>query len=108
MEARAQGEIDAMFVFWGALILHAFVRAPRRAWVEQLGLAAALLLALPVYDALATSKGLPATIATGDWTLAGVDVTLLAFGLAFGWAARAVHRHAPVKRHSRARAMVLA
>lgn len=108
MEVRAQGEIDAMFVFWGALILHAFVRTPRRAWVEQLGLAAALLLGLPVYDALATSKGLPATIAAGDWTLAGVDLTLLVFGVGFGWAARAVHRHAPSKRHSRARAMVLA
>lgn len=108
MPNRAEAEINAMFLIWAALLLHAFVRTPGRAWVEQFALAAGLLLTLPVYDALATRKGLPATVAAGDWTLAGVDLTLLVFGLGAAWTARRVHRQAPAVRHKRARAMVLA
>lgn len=101
---RADAEVNSMFAIWGVVLLHAFLRRPARAWVEQLGLAAALLLALPVFDALATAKGLPQTISAGDWTLAGVDLTLLALGLAFAWAARAVARHRPVVRRARSAA----
>ncbi|MGY2732863.1 PepSY-associated TM helix domain-containing protein [Sphingomonas sp. UYP23] len=106
LPGRAEAEITAMFVLWGALLVHAFVRRPRRAWVEQLGLTAALLLALPLFDMLATNRGLPATIASGDTTLAGVDLTLLALGLAYAAIARAVHRHIPSPRRSRSRATV--
>ncbi|WP_010187752.1 PepSY-associated TM helix domain-containing protein [Sphingomonas sp. PAMC 26605] len=104
LPARAEAEINAMFVLWGALLLHAFLRQPRRAWVEQLGLTAALLVALPLFDIVATSRGLPATIASGDATLAGVDLTLLALGLGYAAIARRIHRHAPAMRRSRSRA----
>ncbi|MEG3178395.1 PepSY-associated TM helix domain-containing protein [Sphingomonas sp. RB3P16] len=101
MPARADAEVNAMFLLWGALLLHAFTRATRPAWVEQLALTAALLLALPLFDMLATGKGLPATIAAGDWTLAGVDLTLLGLGLGYAWAARSVWRHRPAQRRTR-------
>jgi uncharacterized iron-regulated membrane protein len=101
LPARADAEVNAMFAVWGLLLLHAYVRPPRRAWVEQLALTAVALLALPLFDTLATSKGLPATIASGDWTLAGADLTLLALGLGYGWAARAVLCHAPATRRAR-------
>lgn len=101
LPARADAEVDAMFVLWAALLVHAFVRRPRRAWVEQLGFTAALLLALPLFDMVATNRGLPATIASGDATLAGVDLTLLALGLGYAAIARRVHRHVPALRRSR-------
>lgn len=104
LPARAEAEINAMFVLWGALLLHAFLRRPRRAWVEQLALTAALLLALPLFDMLATARGLPATIAAGDATLAGVDLTLIALGLAYAAIARGVHRHVPARRRPRSQA----
>ena len=103
MPARADAEVNTMFACWGVLIVHAFVRTPRRAWVEQLGTTALLLLTLPIFDLIATDKGLPATIAAGDLAVAGVDATLLALGLAFAAAARAVHRHRPSARPARRR-----
>jgi hypothetical protein len=39
---------------------------------------------LPVLNALTTDKHLAAAIAHGDWTLAAVDLTFLAFGAGFG------------------------
>ncbi len=95
LAARGAAEIDAMFVVWAMLLVHAFVRRPKRAWVEQLGLTAAMLLGLPVFDMIATDKGVIATIAAGDWTLAGVDLTLAALGLCYAWTARRVHRYQP-------------
>ncbi|WP_174278873.1 PepSY-associated TM helix domain-containing protein [Sphingomonas bacterium] len=92
MPGRADMEVNAMFLCWGAALLHAFLRRPGSAWVEQLGATATLLLALPVFDAFATTKGLPATIAAGDWPLVGVDATLLVLGLAFAVTARGVWR----------------
>jgi len=103
MADRADAEVNVMFLVWGALLIHAFARMPSRAWVEQLGLTAALLLALPLFDMAATSKGLPATIASGDWTLAGVDLTLLGLGLAYARIAGAVHRRSHAGRRFRSR-----
>lgn len=102
---RADWEVNAMFLTWGALLLHAFLRRPKQAWVEQLALTAALLAALPLFNLLATDKGVVATIAAGDWTLAGTDLTLAALGVAFGWAARRVQRFTPRARRTAARAV---
>ncbi|MDO7840838.1 PepSY-associated TM helix domain-containing protein [Sphingomonas immobilis] len=98
---RANAEVNTMFALWGAVLLFAFVRKPVRAWAELLGLTGALLVALPVFDMIATPKGLPATIAAGDWVLAAADLTLLALGLCFGWAANRVRRHRPYVRRAR-------
>lgn len=99
---RADAEVNMMFLGWAALLLHAFARAPaRRAWVEQLALTAVLLLALPLFDMVATDKGVIATIGARDWTLAGVDLTLAALGVGFGWAAWRVHRYTPRAKRGR-------
>ncbi len=101
LAARGAAEINAMFALWAVLLIHAFVRRPKRAWVEQLALTAVLLLGLPLFDLIATDKGVVTTIADGDWTLAGVDLTLATLGLSYAWTARRVHRYHPKAKRSR-------
>ena len=60
------------------------------------------LVALPVYDLLATDRGLFATLAAGDGMLAGIDLSMLVFGLAFRLLARRVALHRPAVRPPRA------
>ncbi|WP_242115438.1 PepSY-associated TM helix domain-containing protein [Sphingomonas lacusdianchii] len=104
MAARADGEINAMFAGWGVLFLYALLRGPARAWVELLALQAVLLIALPIYNLIALPTGLATTIARGDWVLAGADLTFLALGTGFGFAAWRVHRFRPKARRRTARA----
>ncbi len=95
---RADAEVNVMFAGWAALFVYVLARKPARAWVELLTLQAALLFALPLYNIIALPTGLPATIARGDWVLAGADLTLLALGTGFGFAAWRVHRFRPTIR----------
>lgn len=88
-------EGHVMFLTWGATLIHAFLRPARRGWIEQLAATAVLLAALPVFNLVATDRGLPASLAAGDWALAGMDLTLLALGVAFAAIALAVVRHKP-------------
>ena len=92
---RADWEGHAMFLTWGVTLVHAFVRPTRRAWIEQLSATAILLIALPIFNLLATDRGLPATLAAGDGAVAGTDLTLLALGAAFAAIVLAVVRHKP-------------
>jgi uncharacterized iron-regulated membrane protein len=92
MEGRAAWEAHAMFIAWAILLLHAFVRPARRAWIEQSWIAAAACLLLPVLNALTTDRHLGVTLPAGDWVLAGFDLTIFAFGLAFAAAALAISR----------------
>lgn len=107
MADRAEREIDAMFAGWAALFVFALVRRPARAWVELLTVEAILLIALPLYDIVALPTGLPATIARGDWVLAGADLTFLALGTGFGFAAWRVHRFRPKPRRRPVRAAAI-
>ncbi|PZO74652.1 PepSY-associated TM helix domain-containing protein [Sphingomonas hankookensis] len=100
---RADQEINAMFAGWAVVFLYALARRPARAWVELLALQAALLLLLPLYNLVALPTGLFATVARGDWVLAGADLTLLALGAGFGFAAWRVHRFRPKARRRPAR-----
>lgn len=95
MAQRADAEISVFFHAWAVCLLHAVLRTPRRAWVEQLAVAALLALGLPVYNALAWHGGLFTALAAGDGALAGVDIALLLLGTALLWAARKVQRQAP-------------
>ncbi|WP_294319517.1 PepSY-associated TM helix domain-containing protein [uncultured Sphingomonas sp.] len=95
LAARADAEINAMFAGWAAIFLYALARRPARAWVELLTAQAALLIALPFYNIVALPTGLFTTIGTGDWVLAGADLTFLALGAGFGFAAWRVHRFRP-------------
>jgi hypothetical protein len=82
MAGRGDWEIHALFLAWGAALLLAMVRRPAPNWVAMFGSTGVLLAALPIYNLVATPSGLAATLASGDWTLAGIDIALLMFGTA--------------------------
>ena len=90
IEGRAQWEAHAMFIAWAVMLAHAFLRQPARAWPEQLWIAAAASGLLPVLNALTTDRHLGVTLPAGVWDLAGFDLVMLAFGLAFACAASMV------------------
>ena len=98
IDGRADAEVNAMFAGWAAIFLYALARRPARAWVELLVVQALLLIALPLYNLVALPTGLLATMEAGDWVLAGADLTLLALGAGFGFAAWRVHRFRPKAR----------
>ena len=65
------------------MLAHAFIRPASRGWAEQLWVAAGAFSLLPVLNALTTDKHLGVTLPAGAWELAGFDLTVLAFGIAF-------------------------
>ncbi|MBM7060075.1 PepSY domain-containing protein [Pseudomonas sp. UL073] len=89
--ATAEGWVFAgswmLFALW-AVLRRSQPRALRR---DQLALGAVLALGLPLLNWLTTAHGhLGATLARGDWGLAGVDLTLLlsgALAALFAWQA---------------------
>lgn len=89
---RRDWEVHAMFITWGLLLLYPAFRAPLRAWVESLWLAAAAFAFLPLLNALTTDRHLGVSLPAGDWVLAGFDLTMLALGACFAVAAHRVHR----------------
>lgn len=92
MAQRAEWEVHVFFIAWGVAALHPLLRSHRRAWMEQLGLGALLLLLLPALNAATTHSHLGVTLPAGQWALAGVDLVALALGTALGFAARQVGR----------------
>ncbi|MFM9926449.1 PepSY-associated TM helix domain-containing protein [Variovorax sp. H27-G14] len=82
LEHRADRELHVFFTLWALSLLHAFVRSPARAWREQMGALAALCLLLPVLNLLTTGDHLPAQLLRGDWESVGVELGVVAFGLA--------------------------
>ncbi len=87
VDNRAAWEAHSLFLVWTILLSHAFLRPGGRAWTEQLWLAAAAFGLLPAVNALTTDKHLGNTVPAGVWDLAGVDLTMLTFGVAFAIAA---------------------
>ncbi len=102
MAGRAGREVDVLFMAWAASLLLALVRRPAATWPMLFGATGVLLAALPLYNIAATRAGLPATIARGDWMLAGIDVALFGFGLAFVALARRVATYRAPARKVRA------
>lgn len=93
--ARRDWEAHALFIAWATLLAYPALRPARRAWMEQLGLAAGAFALLPLLNALTSQRHLGLTLPAGDWVLAGFDLTALALGALFAVAALRVHRHAP-------------
>lgn len=87
LSGRAEWEVNGFFIAWGLSVLHALLRPGRKAWIEQLTLAAALFIALPLLNALTTAHHLGVTLVQGDWALAGFDLTCFVAGLFLAWAA---------------------
>ena len=84
---RADMEIRSFFVVWGLCLLHAMLRPHRRAWLEQLWLAAIAFAALPLLNAATGGAALPAAMLHGQWSVAGFDLVALALGVLHGFAA---------------------
>ena len=81
MSGRSAWEIRIFLLTCAASVLHALWRPPRLAWNEQLWLAAALCLALPLVNMATTGQGLLMYLQRGAWQQAGVELVALAFGL---------------------------
>ncbi|MGF6527796.1 PepSY-associated TM helix domain-containing protein [Variovorax sp. PvP013] len=96
LAGRADGEIQVFFLAWGAALLHAAFRPVKRAWIEQLWLAAAALALLPVLDAAVASRPLWRSIAEGDGVFAGIDLALWALAGLHAMLALRTARHRPV------------
>ncbi|WP_126969144.1 PepSY-associated TM helix domain-containing protein [Xanthomonas sp. BRIP62411] len=101
--ARSQIEIHAFLWAWAATLLHALLRRPARAWVEQLAMTALLCLGLPLLNAVTTGQHLGVYLAADDLQRAGVELVSLAFGVAFAYAAYRAHRSAVRPLPTRAR-----
>ncbi|MEM6947114.1 MAG: PepSY-associated TM helix domain-containing protein [Pseudomonadota bacterium] len=109
MADRAEWELHTLFLVWLACIIHALVRAPSRAWIEQLAGAAGVFASLPVLNALTTSLHLGNTLPlpgrAGDMAVAGVDLWFLVIAAGFAYAAKvAAQKQAAPKRARRPRA----
>ncbi|ASC63204.1 peptidase [Achromobacter denitrificans] len=98
MPGRQVWEVRAFFSAWGLSLVYAFL-FQRRKWQDLLAIAAASLALVPVVNAFTTSRHLGVSLPTGDWVMAGFDLTCLASAALFGWMARkaARARKAPAK-----------
>lgn len=77
---RPSAEITVFFSVWAAALLHAAWRDHRRAWVEQLGLAGGLIMALPLLNAATGGAALPLSLVNGQGQVAGLDLGALLLG----------------------------
>jgi len=95
LEGRADMEVSAMFWIWGLLALVQLALPARRAWTILFALAAAAWAAIPVVDALTTSRWLVPALLDGDHLFVAFDLACLAIGIGFAVAARISARPAP-------------
>jgi len=98
---RAEWEVHAFFIVWGATLAWALLRPARRAWIELLWTGAAALALLPLLNALTTDRGLLASLRAGDWIFAGLELTLLALAALHVALAIRTARHKPKLRPQR-------
>ncbi|WP_458072351.1 PepSY-associated TM helix domain-containing protein [Rhodanobacter sp. BL-MT-08] len=89
LTARAAWEAQSFYAVWLLAAIWAVLRLRRgKPWRELFGMTAALLLALPLLNALTEPRSsLPASIANHHWVLAGIDASAFALGLGFAWLA---------------------
>ncbi|WP_339506506.1 PepSY-associated TM helix domain-containing protein [Pseudomonas sp. EA_15y_Pfl1_P102] len=105
---RSDWEVQTFFIVWGLSLVHAMLRRGRQGWIEQLSAGALLFIAIPLLNALTTSHHLGVSLATGDWAMAGFDLTCLASGVFLAWAAwKMQQRMVPASEPERARRLTL-
>lgn len=92
---RPELEILCFLLVWAATPLHALLRPGRRAWMEQLGLAALLCLALPLLNLATTGDWLGSYAGRGHWQMFGVEAAVLALGALFALTAWQLARKQP-------------
>ncbi len=88
---RPLWETGCFFLVWCGCVVHALLRRQSiSAWKEQLSAGAVLLGLLPLLNGLTTESHLLKTIPTGQWEMAGFDLTASVVGLSLWAAARRV------------------
>jgi len=90
--SRSSWEIRAFFITWLLTLLHAMLRPPARAWVEQLALAACMCLALPLLNVITTGEYFLPYLLRSDWQGFSVEMVAMTFGVALAYAAHKVWR----------------
>jgi uncharacterized iron-regulated membrane protein len=108
---RAALEVRMFFAVWIVALAYAALRPAKRAWTEELAVAAAAFAGLPLVNALTTERNLFVSLQTGDWVMASFDLAVTGFGVVLACAAWAVGRRAapqPVAAPGAARAATLA
>ncbi len=78
---RAGWEVSLFFALWAATLLHSALRPVNQAWREQLLAFAALCLLLPFVNAFTVGEHLLSYLYERDWRAAGVELTVIIFGL---------------------------
>lgn len=89
---RANWEVNTMFIVWGLMFAHAALCPRRRVWIDQLWLGAMVCGLLPLLNFFTTDRHLGISLVQGDRLMAGFDLTMLAFGVAFGLTALSMHK----------------
>jgi uncharacterized iron-regulated membrane protein len=84
---RSDLELYVFWLGWGVAAVHAFVRAPHKAWTEQFAAIAALCIGIPAIGYLVPNCDLGSMIRTGDWITVAVDLGGLSIGLMLAWTA---------------------
>ncbi|WP_082621779.1 PepSY domain-containing protein [Bordetella sp. N] len=85
---RSLWEIRGFFCVWLLCALHPLLRTHRRAWIEQLSVAAVLLFLLPVLNAATGGLPLWSSLARGQWTIAGFELSAMAVAVLLVFAVR--------------------
>ena len=90
--ARADAEVNMMFLTWALAILWALAAPRRTAWTGLLMASALSLFGLPILDLIRTDHGLFASIGRGDTVMAAINLAFIVLALAFAWMARTAWR----------------
>jgi hypothetical protein len=84
---RTDVELYVFWLAWGVAAVHAFVRAPHKAWTEQFAASAVLCIGLPAIGYLVPNCDLGSMIAAGDWKMVAVDLAGMSIGFMLAWVA---------------------
>lgn len=103
---RADAEVATMFYAWGVAALLQLVRPARQAWTMLFAIGALVFAAVPVANALTTSRGLLASWKAGDGVFLGFDLAMLAIAALLAVAAWRAGRPQAVLAPRRTREMV--
>ena len=98
---RGEWEVHAFFIVWAMTLLHALLRPAKKAWLEQLWLAAAVLALLPLLSVFTTHRPLWQGVAAGDGVFVGIELMLWALAALHAVLAIRTSRHAAKLRPSR-------
>jgi uncharacterized iron-regulated membrane protein len=104
--ARADAEVATMFYAWGAAALVQLLRPARQAWAMLFATGALVYVAIPVANALTTSRGPLASWRAGDGLFLGFDLAMLVTAALLGVAAWRASRPKTVRAARRVREMV--